>query len=221
MSAEPLMWVVEWTEPNRLFPEKRRTVKQDFLHREDAQAFIDGDLDPLYLPHLSLSEVRSSLSDEDAATLTLKRAPFADRLEAWLKALRKNGIRSRKNVSQAAMSKMNPDAPTVFHTGYQGSAYEAWGDEVYYKSCGQAVQVLFFNHDNMTPMHYDALRTLLDAYGLPYGWDGTEWSSIQIITPHGALVLHVCDFCEEVAQGAYSVDVGAHRMCKACAEVNE
>lgn len=212
MSAEPLMWVVEWKK--HYDGGGGRLMTYSFLHAGTAQAFIDGN-------HEGLVELRSSLSDEDEATLTLKRAPFADRLEAWLKALRKHGIRSRKNVSQAAMSKMNGDAPTVFHTGYQGYAYTAWGDEVYRKGSGDIVSILYFNHDNMTPMHYDALRTLLEAYGLPYGWDGTMATNIQIITPHGESIFHVCDFCEEVVQGSYSVDVGAHRMCKSCQEVNE
>lgn len=199
-ASEEMMWVVEWQEPYALDPSRMRTEKKDFLRLDDAQAYMN----------------ESGLPQQ-----TLKRAPFARRLEAWLKMLRKNGIRSRKNVSYAAMSKMNPDAPTVFHTGYQGCAYEAWGDEVYRKSSGEAVRILYFNHDNLTPQHYDALRILLDAYGLPYGWDGTDMQSIQIITPHGELMFHVCDFCEEIAQGSYSVHVGEHRMCKACQEVNE
>jgi hypothetical protein len=219
MSTEPLMWVVEWTE-HYAHGTGSRKRNYTFHHAGTAQTFqqalIDGKHEGL------AADLRSSLSDEDVATLTLKRAPFADRLEAWLKALRKNGIRSRKNVSRAALSKMNPDAPTVFHTGYQGYAYEAWGDEVYRKNnSGHLVQILHFNHNNLTPRHYDILRTLLEAYGLPYGWDGTMSTNIQIITPDGEIVYHVCDFCEEVAQGAYSVDVDGLRMCNQCVEANE
>jgi len=213
MSTEPLMWAVEWTE-HYAHGTGSRKRNYTFVHKGTAQHFINNE-------HIGFSEVRSSLSDEDVATLTLKRAPFADRLEAWLKALRKNGIRSRKNVSQAAMSKMNPDAPTVFHTGYQGYAYEAWGDEVYLKSSGEIAHILHFNHNNLNTLQYEALRTLLEAYGLPYGWDGTMSTNIQIITPDGEIVYHVCDFCEEVAQGAYSVDVDGLRMCNQCVEANE
>lgn len=212
MSAKQLWWVVEWTEHYAHGGSRKRNY--NFLHAGTAQAFIDGN-------HEGLAKLRSSLSDEDAATLTLKRAPFAFRLDAWLKALRKNGIRSRKNVSQAAMSKMNPDAPTVFHTGWGGYAYEASGDRVYRKGSVEALFVLHFNHDNMTPMHYDAMRTLLEAYGLPYGWDGTTAQNIKIITPHGESIFHVCDFCEEVAWLRTSADVDGLRMCTACVEVNE
>jgi len=214
MSAvEPLMWVVEWIQhlPNGGTGKR----KHSFLYGGTAQFFIDG-------KHAGLAELRSSLSDEDEATLTLKRAPFADRLEGWLKALRKNGIRSRKNLSQAAMSKMNPDEPTVFHTGYQGYAYEAWDDEVYRKSNGgHAVRILHFHHDNLTPAHYQTLRELLDAYGLPYAWDGTTAQTVQIITPYGELIYHVCDFCEELAQKSYSADVDGALMCKECVEACE
>jgi len=212
MSAvKPLMWVVEWIQHGGTG--KR---KHSFLYGGTAQAFIDG-------RHEGLAQLRSSLSDEEAATLTLKRAPFANRLEGWLKALRKNGIRSRKNLSQAAMSKMNRDAPTVFHTGYQGYAYEASGDEVYRKSNGgHAVRILHFNHDNMTPAHYQTLRELLDAYGLPYAWDGTTARSIQIITPHGERFgCAVCDFCEELMQKSDGADVDGFLMCKACVEASE
>lgn len=210
MSAEPLMWVVRWTKHNH----GKFKMNASFLHEGTARQFIEGS-------HEGYAELRSSLSDEDVATLTLERAPFADRLVGWLKAMRKNGIRSRKNVSQAAMSKMDPNAPTVFHTGWQGSAYEAWGDEVYFKSGGGGVYILHFNHDNLTPAHYQTLRELLEAYGLPYGWDGTEFESVQIITPRGEIVFGVCDFCEEVAQKSYGADVNGCFMCKECVEVNE
>jgi len=210
MSAvKPLMWVVEWIQHGGTG--KR---KHSFLYGGTAQAFIDG-------RHEGLAQLRSSLSDEEAATLTLKRAPFANRLEGWLKALRKNGIRSRKNLSQAAVWKMNRDAPTVFHTGSQGYAYEAWDDEVYKKSTGVAVRILYFNHDNLTPAHYQTLRELLEAYGLPYAWDGTTAQNIQIITPHGEIVYGVCDFCEELAQKSYSADVDGALMCKECVEACE
>lgn len=210
MSAEPLMWVVEWEEPYALYPNKTRTEKKDFLRREDAQAFFDE----------RLAESQR-MKPEYEAMVSLKRAPFADRLEAWLKALRKHGIRSRKNVTQAAMSKMNEHAPTIFHTGYQGYAYEAWGDEVYFKNepYNREVSVLHFNHDNMTPAHYQTMRDLLEAYSLPYAWSGSEWENIQIITPHGETLYHACDFCEEMAWLRLSADVDGLRMCTACVEV--
>jgi hypothetical protein len=221
MSAVKVLWVVEWTW--HYDDGRSRKMSYSFVHAGTAQAFIDGN-------HEGLRELRSSLSTEDAATLTLKRAPFADRLEGWLKALRKHGIRSRKNLSQAAMNKMDSTAPTVFHTGYQGYAYEAWDDEVYRKNSGCAVSVLHFNHDNMTPAHYQTMRDLLEAYSLPYAWSGTEWQNIQIITPHGRKKdgLLVCDFCDEMTNVedsevlAPTHDGGVcHLMCAACREVNE
>lgn len=213
MSAvKPLMWVVEWFQhlPNGGTGKR----KQSFIYGDTAQAFIDG-------RHEGLAGLRSSLSDEEAATLTLKRASFADRLEGWLKALRKNGMRSRKNLSQAAMSKMNPDEPTVFHTGYQGYAYEAWDDKVYSKSSGSPVRILYFNHNNMTPAHYQTMRELLEACDLPYAWDGTTAHNIQIITPYGENAYGVCDFCEELAQKSFGVRVDGCLMCKACVEASE
>ena len=213
MSAEKLLWVVEWTK--HYDGGGRRKMTHSFVHAGTAQAFIDGN-------HEGLAELRSWLSDMDAATRTLKRAPFADRLEAWLKALRKHGIRSRKNLSYAAMSKMNKEAPSIFHTGYQGFAYEAWDDEVYRKNSGYAVSILHFNHDNMTPAHYQTMRDLLEAYSLPYAWRGSEWQNIQIITPHGRKQgLLVCDFCDEMTNTEDSEVVDGHLMCAACREVNE
>lgn len=210
MSAEPLMWFVEWTFPNPLGLGGKTTSREDFLRREDAQAFFD-----------ERNAEAQRMKPEHEAMVSLKRAPFAPRLEAWLKALRKNGIRSRKNVSYAAFSKMDENAPTIFHTGWQGSAYEAWGDEVYYKGSGDFVRILHFNHNNMSPAQYQTMRDLLEAYGLPYAWDGSDYHNLQIITPHGEIVYHACDFCEELAQGSTSEEVDGLRMCKACVEVNQ
>lgn len=109
---------------------------------------------------------------------------FEERFKDFTKAVRKNGIKVRRNiyeccrgcVSSEKLGMKDENDPIIWHYGGQGNAIDLAGNKVYWRSYDGYNEPLcneiLFNFDNVWGNDYETIiRKMLDEQFFVYEWE--------------------------------------------------